>query len=206
MEPLDNFIFQKVEDLRATKEFQKVLDAYSNLDEKPQEVVKALMAASLVLIPFLVITIFFSMNSSLQGEIDDKKELLELSQGIIREKSTVSSAQRQFVGPTPVSSQGDMQNLISSAISLAGIDASKVSVSNFQPGGQAGMVSQSMIDMKFQDLTNDQLFSFLTNLSQRSKVLFDEISVKKNTESKLLEGIATLVYLSKENENTNPDF
>ena len=200
MKSLDAFVFKKLEVLQANKEFQKIMDSYSNLDEKPQELVKAFMALALVLAPAAVIALFFGMNSSLMGELESKKELLEVSQKIIQEKSGIQGAQRRFLGTTFISSMNDMQSLVSRAIGMAGIDPSKISVSNFNAVEQEGFITQATIDMKFTGLSSSEMFSLISALSERQKARFDEISVKKNAGNNLLDGIATLLYLSKENQ------
>lgn len=200
MKSLDGFVFKKLEDLQSNREFQKVLDSYSNLDEKPQDLVKALMALALVLVPAAVIALFYGMNSSLVGELESKKELLEVSQKIIQEKSGIQGAQRRFLGTTFVSSMNDMQSLVSRAIGMAGIDPSKISVSNFNALEQEGFITQATIDMKFTGLSSSEMFSLISSLSERQKVRFDEVSVKKNAGNNLLDGIATLLYLSKDNQ------
>lgn len=199
MEPLDRAIFQKLEELQSNREVQRVLDSYSNLDEKPQEVVKALMALSLFVLPLFAITIFYGMNSSLKSSLETKKELLEVSQNIIREKAGVQSAQRRFLGTTFVGSMNDMQGLISSALGSAGIESSKISVSNFDPIEQDGFITEARVDLKFQGLSSAEFFNLVGTLTERHRVKFDEVSVKKNESTNLLEGIATLVYLSKDN-------
>lgn len=198
MEPLDNAVLQKLEELQTNKEVQKMMDAYSNLDERPQELVKAAMAIALIAVPLLIISIFYGMNSSLKSEIDDKKELLELSQNVIREKSAVGVAQSKYLGRQFVSTLNDMQNIISAAISASGIDATKVSVSNFNNLELEGLINQTTLDMKFNGLSNEELFTFIGQLSARNKVKFEEITVKKNQSDNLLEGVASLIYISKD--------
>ncbi|MEX0798699.1 MAG: hypothetical protein WEB87_04420 [Bacteriovoracaceae bacterium] len=203
MEPLDRFIFQKLEELQSVKDVQKVLDAYSNLDEKPQEIIKALLALSLVAIPLSVILVFYGLNSSLKSDLETKRDVLSLAQNIIQEKSGMQSAQRKFLGQTYVGALNEMQNLISASISAAGLDSSKISVSNFEPIEHEGFITQASLDMKFQDLSNRELFGFLNILSERYKMKFEEVSVKKNDSSNLLEGVMTIHYYSKDNPSSS---
>lgn len=199
MEPLDQLLFKKLEELQSVREVQKVMDAYSNLDERPQELVKASMAALLIVTPILIISIFYGINSSLKSELDQKRELLSVSQNIINEKSGIQGAKRNFLGNSFVGSMNDMQDLIARSLTLAGIDASKASVSNFQADEKEGFITQASIDMKFKGLSNSEMFSLINSLSDRQKVRFDEITVNKNTATNLLEGVATLIYISKDN-------
>src|SRR5690554_5196666 len=156
MKSLDKTLFQKLDELRNHREVQKALDAYAALDEKPQELVKILMAAALILVPFMTISIFYGMNSSLKGDLEAKKDLLNMSQDIIAKRSTVEQAKGAHLGATPARTMNEMQNLISRAIAMAGIDSSKISVSNFDHIEQEGLISQSLIDLKFTGLSNDE--------------------------------------------------
>lgn len=199
MEPIDKAIFQKIEDLQANRDAQKFLDSYSNLDEKTQEIVKALMALALFLIPLGTIAVFYGLNSSLKSELEAKRELLSVSQTIISEQAGIQGDQRRFLGSTYVGNMNDMQNLVANAIRLTGIEPSKVSVSNFDSIEQDGFITQASIDMKFTGLSNTEMFGLISSLSERQKVKFDEVSIKKNESTNLLEGIATLLYISKDN-------
>ncbi len=97
MRPIDNAILGKVEELQSIKEVQKVLDLYSNMDEKPQEIVKIALAAILFIIPAIVIFIFIGLNSSLKGELETKQELLTLSQNIVKQKAGLQNVKRDVL-------------------------------------------------------------------------------------------------------------
>ena len=120
MRPIDNAILGKVEELQSIKEVQKVLDLYSNMDEKPQEVVKIALAAILFIIPAIVIFIFIGLNSSLKGELETKQELLTLSQNIVKQKAGLQNVKRDVLGRVFISNMGDMQGLVSGAATAAG--------------------------------------------------------------------------------------
>lgn len=201
MQPLDNAIFNKLEELQSFKEFQKILDAYSNLDEKPQELVKISMAVVLFAIPAIVLFIFLGLNASLRSELETKEDLLRISHNIVQQKAGLKVAEREILGRTFVSNMNDMQNLISAATSAAGIDMSKISVSKFQSTEHEGFITQATMDMKFQDLSSNEFFNLVTTLNDRQKIKFDEVTVKKNTNTNLLEGVATIHYYSQDNSN-----
>lgn len=198
MKPLDQALFRKLDDLQGNSEVQKILDAYANLDEKPQEAVKALMALLLFLIPVGTLAVLYGMNSSLMSELETKKKLLETSQNIVREKSGVQSAQGEFLGNSFVGTERDMQSLVSRSAGMAGIDPSKISVSGFNAFEREGFITEASINMKFKGLSNSEFFSLVASLSDRQKARFDEISVKKNQSDNLLEGVATLLYFSRD--------
>ncbi|MBC74458.1 MAG: hypothetical protein CME64_00425 [Halobacteriovoraceae bacterium] len=198
MRPIDKAIFSKIEELQSVKEVQKILDAYSNLDEKPQEIVKIALAAVLFIIPAVIIFIFIGLNSSLKSELETKQDLLSLSQNIVQQKAGLKTVKRDILGRVFISNMGDMQGLISGAANASGVDSSKISVSKFQAQEHEGFITQATMDMRFTGLSNAEFFGLVNTLNSRQKVRFDEISVNKNSSSNLLEGVATIHYYSQD--------
>ena len=202
MRPIDNAILGKVEELQSIKEVQKVLDLYSNMDEKPQEIVKIALAAILFIIPAIVIFIFIGLNSSLKGELETKQELLTLSQNIVKQKAGLQNVKRDVLGRVFISNMGDMQGLVSGAATAAGVDSSKISVSKFQATEHEGLITQATMDMKFNNLSSTEFFGLVNTLNSRQKVRFEQITVNKNSSSNLLEGVATIHYYSQDENNS----
>lgn len=200
MQPIDNFMSKKVDELMQLVEVQKIMDQYAALDENIQDIIKNLMALAIVLIPLIFIMILWSFNSSLKDEFALKKETLGIAQEIVSKESRVVSLKRNYINSTAVNSQSDFQQKISGQLSASGIDSSKISLGGFDSVDVAGFIIESRVDLKFNQLSNNELFTLLSKLSMRLKIKVDEISIKKNANDNLLQGIIRIIYYGQDNE------
>jgi hypothetical protein len=202
MKKIDSILFKKIDDLLLMSEFQKITDSYSQLEEKYQDIIKLLMGISLIFIPLAIIGAFSLINDSLQEELQLKEEIIVNANEIIQKESSLKREQKMILGNSTIETQSKLRQKVSNQLSRLGIDISKINVSNFESLDLNANIIQAQMDVKFDGLTNDQLFSALANLVQKEKMRIDSFSVKKNSDSNLLDGIFTVYYFSKLKEET----
>lgn len=202
MKKIDSILFKKIDDLLLMSEFQKITDSYSQLEEKYQDIIKLLMGISLIFIPLAIIGAFSLINDSLQEELQLKEEIIVNANEIIQKESSLKREQKMILGNSTIETQSKLRQKVSNQLSRLGIDISKINVSNFESIDLNANIIQAQMDVKFDGLTNDQLFSALANLVQKEKMRIDSFSVKKNSNSNLLDGIFTVYYFSKLKEET----
>ena len=202
MKKIDSILFKKIDDVLLMSEFQKITDSYSQLEEKYQDIIKLLMGISLIFIPLAIIGAFSLINDSLQEELQLKEEIIVNANEIIQKESSLKREQKMILGNSTIETQSKLRQKVSNQLSRLGIDISKINVSNFESIDLNANIIQAQMDVKFDGLTNDQLFSALANLVQKEKMRIDSFSVKKNSNSNLLDGIFTVYYFSKLKEET----
>lgn len=200
MQPIDDFMSKKVDELMQHAEVQKIMDQYAALDENIQDIIKNLMALAIVLIPLIFVMTLWSFNSSLKDELALKKETLGIAQEIVSKESRVGTLKRNYINSTAVNSQSDFQQKVSGHLGASGIDTSKISLGGFDSVDVAGFIIESRVDLKFNQLSNNELFTLLSKLSMRLKIKVDEISIKKNANDNLLQGIIRIIYYGQDNE------
>lgn len=198
MEPLDRWLLKKVDEVQTQRDVQKLLDNYAGLEEKAQETVKTLLGASIFALPALLVILIALSNQSVKNANDVKQDLLTTAQSLISSTAQSQSMTKMALGMSPVNNQSAFQTLISASLRSVGIDASKVTTANYEVIEHDGLINQSIMELKFKDFSNNEIFEFLNTLSQRQKIRFDQVSVKKNLSSNLLEGVMTLHYYSQE--------
>lgn len=200
MKPIDEFMSKKVEELLQHPEVQKFMDQYVALEENIQDIIKNLMALAIVVLPLIFLMILWSLNSSLKDTLALKKETLGIAQEIVSKESRVGTLKRNYINTTAINTQSDFQQKISSHLGASGIDTSKISLGGFDSIDVAGFIIESRVDLKFNQLSNSELFTLLSKLSMRLKIKVDEISIKKNTNDNLLQGIIRIIYYGQDNE------
>ena len=197
MKKIDSTFFKKIDDLLLRPEVQKITDAYSQLEEKYQDVIKLIMAFSLIVVPVAIVGTFSLINSSLREELQMKEEIIQSANEIIQKESFLKREQKMILGNTTIETQEKLRQKVSNQMSQLGIDISKINVSNFESVDLNANIIQAQMDVKFDGLTNNQIFSALSSLVQKEKMRIDSFTVNKNTSTNLLDGIFTIYYFSK---------
>jgi len=198
MKNIDSYLFDKLDELQAQPGWSKIADLYASLEEKSQEIVKATIMAIIFIVPLLVVLIMVGLNSSLRSEQETKKNMIEIANSIIQKQSLINGSEKKILGSQFINSASAFKSKIANTFNLLSIDTSKVKISNFDSSEENGLITRAKIDIKFNGLTNDQLFSAINNLVGKDKIRIDEIQVRKESQNNLLDGIMTVLYFSKD--------
>lgn len=200
MKPVDEWVMTKLDEASNHPEIQKVLDQYANLDEKIQDIVKNALVAIIVIVPIIFILVLWSFNSSLKEELAIKKETLGIAKEIIAKQARLGILKRKYFNTMAVKSQSELQSKISSALSQAQIDSSKINLGGYQENLEGADIVESRVDLKFSKFSNQELFNLLAGLNMRLKIKVEEVSIKKNTSDNLLQGILHIIYYGEDKQ------
>lgn len=206
MEKLDQFLFSKLDELYNKAEFTRILDEYAALDENVQEIIKNVLAAITILIPFLIIVFLTSLNGSIKSDLSNRVETLTLAQEIISANSQVKKVKSKYIASTAINSQAEFQAKISQIASSNSIDSAKLSLANFESIPQEAMSLEARIEVKFEQFSNKEIFTFMSELESKHKIKIEEISIIKDESNNLLKGTLQLVHFGKENIDDEASF
>lgn len=195
---VDAFIFSKIDELQSHPEYQKIADAYSNLEENIQEAIKVSLMLLLTLVPLLVFWFFYSSNNSLKEDLSLKEQIITTANELIQKKAIITTHSRKILGPTFINSDGALKNKVSSLLSMASVDSSKIKVQNFDAIEEDGYITKVKSDLSFRDLTSQDIFAIFNTLTSKGKMRVDEVSIRKSSSDGLLDGMLTVFYYSKE--------
>ena len=198
MKTIDTFIFFKLDELSNLSEFQKLTEAYSNLEESIQELVKVVLMAIIVLIPLLFIFLFSSFNSSAKKELETKDQIITTANELIQKQSLINTEERKILAANFVDTQNALQSQISNTLSMISVDSTKVNINNFDTEELEGLITKVKADLAFKGFTDQELFAMVNSMVSKLKVRIDEISIKKNETRNILDGIMTVHYYSKD--------
>lgn len=196
MKPIDIFLSDQVFKLQENPEYQKIMDRYSSLDDNEQISMKFFMMAIVTLLPVVIIGSFYFMNSSKKQELAVKSEIILLANSIIEKDNGIKRVANKVFG-REVSSESQFKTQISTTISRAGIDIEKVKISGIELEEISTGINQLTANIKFNGFSSANLYSFLRNLNINKKIKIEEIDIKKNTTSNLLDGVLAIFYYSK---------
>lgn len=199
LKTIDEASLKKLDEVQDTA-LKKVMDAYGSAEEKYQELVKAGLAVLLVALPVLIIGLFAMSNSGLKDELQLKEEIIQMASSYIEDHGRIRTAEKKILGNNLVTDQGQLQNKITAAVNSAGVDSTKMQISNFDMLELDGNIVQTKIDVKFSELSNDHLFNLLAGLINKERIKVETLTVNKNQANNLLDGLMVLYYFSKESE------
>ena len=196
MKPIDKLVLQGVDKLSATNEYQRFMEIYNSWEDNLQSLFKAGMVFILFLIPSLVIMLFYFLHSSAKTDYSIALQIIQTAQNINSKSSQVERESRNYLGQNPITTKSIFERELSSTLPSRGVDTTKIQVGNFSINEINGM-NETSGELKFRGLSSDNLFGFLNVLSLRLKMKIDEINIKKNTQTNLLEGTLSVLHYSK---------
>lgn len=198
MKPLDEFIADKVDGLNSIPEFQKLSEAYSNLEESMQEIIKTVLMIATILIPLSIIFIFSSLNSGSREELNLKEEIINTANDLIQSQALVNLEERKILSTRFIDAQNLLKDQITNALAALSIDSAKVQINNFDSEEQDGLITKIKADLAFRGFSDQQVFAMTESLVSKQKIRIDEINISKKESSNSLDGVLTIHYYSKD--------
>lgn len=195
MKSLDLFLIAQVDKLTESQSYQKIADQFSSTEENVQLIVRYILMSLTIILPLLLALFLFIFTSSLNSDLKIKEEVIHTASQIISQTQDIQTVSRKVFG-SPLETQSQLQNVISTTLANGGIDASKVLISNFSNMNQDSVVEVSA-DLKFNSFSSENFYTFINNLILKSKIKITQIEVKKNKATNLIDGILSISYYSK---------
>lgn len=194
MKPVDRFIIENIDKVVATNEYQKMIETYNSWEDKFQSAFKGFLLFLIVVIPAGLVIIFWSMNSSSKSNLLIAEKIIATGNSIISTSSQVRSISNKYFG-RPISTKSNFERELANSLPAKGIDSSKILIGDFDLDEVDG-VNELRAELKFSELSSQNIFSLLNILTVQQKMKIDEINIKKNIKSNLLEGTLTIIHFS----------
>ena len=199
MKTVDLFLFKQLDSLSQNSDFQKIIDAYTSLEEKVQETIKVILMLLSILIPSLIFILFYSINSSKRYEVQLKEKLIKTANSLIQKKSALKQEERSVLGNKYIATQNDLKNIINSSLSIISVDSSKVQINDFDSQDLDGLITKVQANLAFKGFSSNDLIALFNSLNAKLKIKMDEVSIKKNESTNSLDGVINTHYYSKDN-------
>lgn len=197
LEIIDNKVLNLTSKIKASPEYVKIQDQFGNLDDQAQNTIKMLLPFVVLFIPLMISFILWKNNTSLREEVILKKNIIARAHEIINTKSSLMGVEPRVLGTPAIEQVEQFQQRIVGILNAVSIDSSKIQFSNFNSTPLSGDLLEAKIDLKFQNISNDELFGIIGTFN-RNKMRVDSFTVRKNQETNLLEGLFSLIYISKD--------
>jgi hypothetical protein len=196
LKKIDRTVFESIDKFKQTPNYTLVQDFYNGFEEEQQKVVKAVIILVLFSLPVFLITVLFWQNASIQRELDQRKSIVREAQRIIGQNQGLRDVSPQILSENPIDSDSMMTSRLSNLLSAAGIDLTKIQVSNFSSTSITTNIMRSEADFAFNNVSTDELMNIFTNMIQRDKFRIESVSIQRNPDSNMLQGQFHAVHFS----------
>lgn len=202
---IDRAVFESIDKFKQTPNYTGVQDFYNGLEEDQQKAFKALVLLILFILPVAFIGTLLWQNSGLRQDLELRTSIVNRANEVLGQSQGLRSVSPRLLSPNPIDGQSMMTSRVSNLLSSLGIDLSKIQVRDFSSTMISGGVMQSEADFSFTNLSTDELMNLFTNMIQREKFRFQEVSIKRNAESNFLEGQFHAIHFSTVTEATGEE-
>lgn len=192
---IDEFIFQKLDALKSEGFFQKFNDALANLDENQQKVIAQITTAVFIFIPFVFVGILWWGNAQTKKGLEVKKQIIEQIALFDGNKTTLNNISANYLAPSSIMGQEDLDNRMRNILSQNSIDQSKVSISHFSQNSISSSINKTEAEITFQGFGTSDFSNFMRSLVELERFKVLKVNLNKNNESSLLQGSISLMHM-----------
>lgn len=194
---IDEFIFQKLDLLKAEGLFQKGQDLIANLDENQQKIAAQAAAFIFLLFPFMIAGFLWWGNHQSRKTLEVKKQIIEQIALYDGNRNTLNNISGNYLSPSAIQGQDDLDNKIRNIAASGGIDQGKVSVSNFTLASQSSSLTKVEAEISFRSFGTSDFAGFLRGLSESERFKISRINLTKNSETSLLDGVISVLHMGQ---------
>ena len=194
---IDEFIFQKIDFLKSEGFFLKFNDVLANLNEEQQKLTAQLTTFFCLLVPFTFAAFLWYGNFQTKKYITIKKQIIDQIALLEGHKNTLNNISANYLSPSSIISQDDLDNRIKNLLANYSIDSTKVNISSFTQSSSSSRVSRIEAEVLFKDFGTLDFSNFLKGLIENEKFKITKVELDKNIESKLLQGRISVIHLGQ---------
>jgi hypothetical protein len=201
VQKLDKAIFDQIDELKGHENYSKVQEVLAQIDEEYKEPLKILSTLAFFLIPALIIVIFLGINKGLKSDIEERQEILTMAGEILGNRDMIKRARTSVLANFPISSFNAFNTRVGQVVNRAGVDLSKIQMSDFNSDEIAGGVTKASITIKVKDLSSGQISELFNGFLIKEKMKLLDVSLKRDSVKKLVSGTFSLVHFGKGNND-----
>lgn len=198
---LDQAIFTQIDELKSHENYSKVQELLAQVDEDYKEPLKIVGTLLFFLIPAIVLMIFIGINKGIKNDIEVRQDILKMAGEILGNKDMVKKARNSVLANFPISSFNAFNTRVGQVVSRAGVDLSKIQMSDFNSDEIAGGVTKASIVIKVRDISSGQISDLFQGFLLKEKMKLLDVALKRDPIKKLVSGTFTLVHFGKGNED-----
>jgi hypothetical protein len=185
---VDNFLFAQADKLKSSFLVQRINESINALPDSQQRMANIILALSMFVLPFILVGFLSISNWQNKSELDQKKVLIDNYSEYLTKQSELNDYGQEVWSLNTFNDQPQFQNRLKLLLQSAGIDPSKVSLSQFDVIAQTGHFIQIEATLLINRIANSELNKLLTGLMQADRAKISYVRLEKDLDKDLLQG------------------
>jgi hypothetical protein len=194
---IDQFIFAKLDQLKSDTNFQKLNDVLLNLNEEQQKIFIQVIVFASILIPYIIISIFWWSNSQIKSRLDFKNQIIDQISVLNGNKDSLQSISDKYLAAYTFNSREEVENKIVNIASRYNINTNKIMVVDFNTISTTSTVSKIETKLKFSDFGTMDFSNFIREIVDVEKFKILKLDLNKNNENNLLQGTIEVRHIGR---------
>ncbi|MFN8369731.1 MAG: hypothetical protein U0T83_03795 [Bacteriovoracaceae bacterium] len=170
MQKIDQFIFTKIDTLKAHTVYLKFSEQITLLDEETKSIVAKIITIFLIIAPTIIIFYLSRSNSSIEKEIESRQTLIALSDKVIKKQINLDKSYQYYLSSSAIPDASAMKNRILRSSGGEGAKIDKITVDNFSVNEDIKSIMKTKAQIGFSEFTILDFTALLTSLKKIDKL------------------------------------
>lgn len=200
---LDQKVFSSIDQIKVRPEYKKFQEMLGLIEDDLRSPLGIIATILFILLPFIIMLMLSSKISSIETQIEQRKDYIRTASELFGNKDLVLKAAPQVFSTFEVSNFSSFQSLISRVAQTISIDSTKIRLSGYDSQSLGSDISRSEVMMQIKDFSNLELSNILNGLVLREKIKIAAMDLLRNEKTGRIDGTLKLVHFGKSGqENT----
>ena len=189
---MDKMIFEQIDSFKNSPAYDEIWDKLESLSGGQGKTVFQILSVMVVLLPFMITTIFWWGNSSLKDSLDARREITKIIHDYKLKNAIAVPLKSAGTSAVPLKSKEDFTRILN----ISSGQKESVKIKKIKSKKISKNLGRSRVLLSFQNLTTGALMSMLKNAYSRHKARVSNINIKKDKVLKTLNGEMELIFYS----------
>lgn len=194
---IDQFIFNKIDQMKNDSGLLKLNDLLLNLTDDQQRVFIQVLVFSFILVPYFFLGIFWWSNHTIKSRLNYKNQIIDQIALLNGNRDTLNNVTNNFLSTNGINSRDEIEGKIINIASRYNINSNKIRLLDFSPISPSNTITKTEAKIKFTDFGTQDFSNFMRELVEIEKFKIYKVDLNKNIDNSLLEGTLEIRHMGR---------
>jgi len=194
---IDQFIFNKIDQMKNDSGLLKLNDLLLNLTDDQQRVFIQVLVFSFILVPYFFLGIFWWSNHTIKSRLNYKNQIIDQIALLNGNRDTLNNVTNNFLSTNGINSRDEIEGKIINIASRYNINSNKIRLLDFSPISTSNTITKTEAKIKFTDFGTQDFSNFMRELVEIEKFKIYKVDLNKNIDNSLLEGTLEIRHMGR---------
>lgn len=194
---IDQFIFNKIDQLKNDSGLLKLNDLLLNLTDDQQRIFIQVLVFSFILVPYFFLGIFWWSNHTIKSRLDFKNQIIDQIALLNGNRDTLSNVTNNYLSTNGINSRDEIEGKLVNIASRYNINSNKIRLLDFSPISTSTTITKTEAKIKFTDFGTQDFSNFMRELVEIEKFKIYKVDLNKNLDNSLLEGTLEIRHMGR---------